>query len=43
MKEVLSVDVVRYMHLLETLNVWQLKAAVSSTLAQALRILRVIF
>jgi hypothetical protein len=35
MKELLPVDAVRYMHLLQTLNVWQVKAAVSSTLAEA--------
>jgi len=34
-KELLPVGTVTYMYLLETLNVWQLKAAVSSTLAQA--------
>ena len=35
MKELLPVDTVRYVYLLQTLNVWQFKAAVSSTLAQA--------
>jgi len=35
MKELLPVGTVRYMYLLRTLNAWQLKAAVSSMLAQA--------
>jgi len=35
MKEPLPADAVRYMYLLQTFNVWQVKAAVSSTLAQA--------
>jgi hypothetical protein len=35
MKEMLPVDAVMYMYLLQTLNVWQVKAALSSTLAQA--------
>jgi hypothetical protein len=35
MKEPLSADAVRYMYLLQTLNLWQVKAAVSSTMALA--------
>jgi len=35
MKELLPVDAVSYTYLLQILNVWQLKAAVSNTLAQA--------